>query len=419
MNADVLVIGGAAGVLLVMMIWMNTVSEVLFYDAELCKVVASRAGQPLHRAPRRRLVPAARRPACQPARATSRITFMNVLIVASAAALTALITYLMVVGEPILLPLVIAVFASYLINALTAASRAIRIGGKSLPAGLRLSAAIMMILLLSWFVVDLVVANVGDVVARAPVYEHNLREVTNRAAAWIGAEELTVVRSLFEGGRLTSMIRNSADGLMRVVASIGTVVVYLVFLLLEQHGFNKKIAALFPDSAREASVHRVLQRIGREIQTYVWLKTLTSLLATFGSYVVMKVVGVDLAEFWALLIFALNFIPYIGASLGVIFPTTLALIQFDTLRPFVVTALALAVVQFSVGNILEPRLIGKGLNLSPVVMLLGLAVWGTIWGIVGMFLAVPLMVVSMIVFSQFETTRPIAVLMSADGELRI
>jgi len=344
---------------------------------------------------------------------------MKVLIVASAATLTALITYLMVVGEPILLPLVIAVFASYLINALTAASRAIRIGGKSLPAGLRLSAAIMMILLLSWFVVDLVVANVGDVVARAPVYEHNLREVTNRAAAWIGAEELTVVRSLFEGGRLTSMIRNSADGLMRVVASIGTVVVYLVFLLLEQHGFNKKIAALFPDSAREASVHRVLQRIGREIQTYVWLKTLTSLLATFGSYVVMKVVGVDLAEFWALLIFALNFIPYIGASLGVIFPTTLALIQFDTLRPFVVTALALAVVQFSVGNILEPRLIGKGLNLSPVVMLLGLAVWGTIWGIVGMFLAVPLMVVSMIVFSQFETTRPIAVLMSADGELRI
>jgi AI-2 transport protein TqsA len=103
----------------------------------------------------------------------------------------------------------------------------------------------------------------------------------------------------------------------------------------------------------------------------------------------------------------------------VIFPTALALIQFGTLRPFLVTALALTVVQFTVGNILEPRLMGKGLNLSPVVMLLGLAVWGTIWGIVGMFLAVPLMVVSMIVFSQFHATRPIAVLMSADGELRI
>ena len=344
---------------------------------------------------------------------------MKVLTVASAAGLTALITYLMVVGEPILLPLVIAVFAWYLINALSAASRAIRIGGKPLPAGLRLSAAILIILLLSWFVVDLIVANVGDVVARAPVYEHNLREVTNRVAAWIGTEELTAVHSLFEGGSLTSMIRNAADGLMRVVASIGTVVIYVVFLLLEQHGFNKKSAALFPDSAREASVHRVLQRIGRDIQTYVWLKSLTSLVAGFGSYMVMKVVGVDLAEFWALLIFALNFIPYIGASLGVIFPTALALIQFGTLRPFVVTAVALMVVQFTVGNILEPRLMGKGLNLSPVVMLLGLAVWGTIWGIVGMFLAVPLMVVSMIVFSQFGTTRPIAVLMSADGELRI
>jgi AI-2 transport protein TqsA len=344
---------------------------------------------------------------------------MNVLIVASAAALTALITYLMVVGGPILLPLVIAVLAWYLINALTAASRAIRIGGKLLPAGLRLSAAIIIILLLSWFVVDLIVANVGHVVARAPLYEHNLREVTDRTAAWLGAEELTAVHSLFDKGRLTSMIRNAADGLMSVVASIGTVAVYVVFLLLEQHSFNKKIAALFPDSAREASVRRLLQRIGREIQTYVWLKTLTSLLTAFGSYVVMKAVGVDLADFWALLIFALNFIPYIGALLGVIFPTALALIQFDTLRPFVETAVALAVVQFTVGSILEPRFMGKGLNLSPVIMLLGLAVWGAIWGIVGMFLAVPLMVVFMIVLSQFAATRPIAVLMSSDGELRV
>jgi hypothetical protein len=93
---------------------------------------------------------------------------MNVLIVASAAALTALITYLMVVGPPILLPLVIAVLAWYLINALAAASRAIRIGGKPLPAGLRLSAAIIVILLLSWFMVNLIVTNVGDVVARRP-----------------------------------------------------------------------------------------------------------------------------------------------------------------------------------------------------------------------------------------------------------
>jgi predicted PurR-regulated permease PerM len=185
---------------------------------------------------------------------------MNVLIVASAAALTALITYLMVVGGPILLPLVIAVLAWYLINALTAASRAIRIGGKPPPAGLRLSAAIIIILLLSWFVVDLIVANVGHVVARAPLHEHNLREVTDRTAAWLGAEELTAVHSLFDKGRLTSMIRNAADGLMSVVASIGTVAVYVVFL-----------------------------------------------------------------------------------------------IQFDTLRPFVETAVALAVVQFTVGSILEPR----------------------------------------------------------------
>jgi predicted PurR-regulated permease PerM len=327
--------------------------------------------------------------------------------------------YLMVVGGPILLPLVIAVLVWYLINALATFSRTLRIRGRALPASVRFAAAIAVLVLVLWLVVDLVIGNIGHVVAKAPVYEQNLREVANRMAGWFGVDELTRVHALFESGRLTGMIRGLAYGMVGVVGSMGTVAVYVLFLLLEQHSFDKKIAALFPDATREMSVHRVLQRIGQEIQTYVWLKTLTSLLTAVASYAVMKVVGVDMAAFWALLIFALNYIPYIGAWLGVIFPTTLALIQFNSLRPFVVTAVALAVVQFTIGSILEPRLMGKGLNLSPVIMLLGLAVWGTIWGVVGMFLAVPLMVVLMIVFSQFKATRPAAVLMSADGELRI
>ena len=343
---------------------------------------------------------------------------MNVLNYAAAAGITALIVYLMVIGNAILLPLVTAVFVWYLINALATATRVLRVGGKPLPKALRLGAAILVLSITSWFVLNMVIGNIAQVVAATPVYEENLRIFTERAVERIGLEPVLRMQALVQGLNLSSAVRSIARAAVGLIGSIGTVAIYVAFLLLEQHSFDKKIAALCPNPAREALLRRILTRIGSETQTYVLLKTLTSLLTGFASYVVMKIVGLDYAAFWALLIFALNYIPYIGALSGVVFPTLLALVQFDTFTPFVITTISLTVVQFVIGSILEPRIMGKGLNLSPVIMLLSLVVWGTIWGVAGMFLAVPLMVVVMIVFSNFESTRPIAILMSASGELQ-
>ncbi|MGH9867098.1 MAG: AI-2E family transporter [Candidatus Polarisedimenticolia bacterium] len=343
---------------------------------------------------------------------------MKVVRFAAAAGVVALIVYLMVVCEPILLPLVIAIFLWHLINALAKVSSGLRIGGRPVPAGLRLAGALVLVALLGWFVVNLVVHNVGQLMAAAPVYQQNLQQMGTLVAGWLGLEELPASYDLLEGASVTSMVREFTAVLMSMIGSMGTVAIYVVFLLVEQHMFPSKIAALFPDPGRQARVNGVLHRIGAEIQTYVWLKTLLSLLTAFLSYVVLWAVGVNMAGFWALLIFALNYIPYIGGWLGVILPTLLAMVQFGSLRPILLTFVALTLVQFSIGSILEPRIMGKGLNLSLVVMLLSLAVWGSIWGLVGMFLAVPLMVVIMIVCSQFEATRPLAIVISADGELK-
>lgn len=343
---------------------------------------------------------------------------LNLLVYASAAGLTALVAYLMVVGEPILLPFVIAVFVWHLINALSALSARITIGGRLLPRWLRLGAAIVLLLLTSWLAVRLVFENVGQVMAAGPVYEQNLLRIANRGGSWFGYDELEDIRVLLGGLNVNALVRSLTLGLTGVLGSAGTVAIYTVFLLLEQHHFDAKITALFPDAEKEALVRRILHRIGTEIQTYVWLKSAISAATAAACYAVMKAVGLDLAEFWALLIFALNFIPYIGSWLGVIFPAFLALVQFDSLTPFVVTTMILTIIQFTGGSIVEPRIMGTGLNVSPVFMLLSLALWGAIWGVIGMFLAVPIMVAVMIVCSHVAATRPIAILLSADGVLR-
>ena len=145
---------------------------------------------------------------------------------------------------------------------------------------------------------------------------------------------------------------------------------------------------------------------------------MVSALTGIISYIILLWVGVDYAPFWALLIFMLNYIPTIGSMVAVLLPTTLALVQFDTFGPFVTLLVSLGTVQVLIGNVLEPRLMGSSLNLSPLVVILALSLWGQMWGVTGMFLSVPITVISMIVLANFPQTRAIAVAMSENGRLK-
>ena len=118
-----------------------------------------------------------------------------------------------------------------------------------------------------------------------------------------------------------------------------------------------------------------------------------------------------------MIIFLLNYIPTIGSLLGVFFPAVMAILQFGELVPVLVIVGVLGFTQFFIGNILTPRVMGSSLNISPLVVMLSLALWGTLWGATGMVLCVPITVIAMIVFANFDSTRPVAVLLSQDGKL--
>lgn len=103
--------------------------------------------------------------------------------------------------------------------------------------------------------------------------------------------------------------------------------------------------------------------------------------------------------------------------MGTIFPTILALIQFGSFIPFLIVGGSMAAVHFFIGSILEPWMYGRSLKLSPVIILITIAFWGSMWGIIGMILSVPITVILMIICEAFPKTRPIAVILSKDGEI--
>ncbi len=338
-------------------------------------------------------------------------------IVAAGSIIAAVAIGLLYYGSELLIPLAIAILIWHLINALAGFYHRLVVAQRRLPGGLCYLAALLTIFGALTLMVELIMDNVAQVSQAAPAYEANLSDLLNSIYDQVGlktAPSFTQIIEQISVGSLVAAVAGTLGGLAR---GGGIVIVYVVFLLLEQSIFERKLHALLADPGRAERLHRVLVRIARQIEGYLWVKTLSSLLTGVVSFAIMWLVGVDFAEFWALVIFLLNFIPIIGALLGVVFPSLLALVQFETIGPFLITSTALAATQFVVGNIVEPRLMGRKLNLSPLVIILSLAFWGMLWGVVGMILCIPIMVIVMIICAHFAPTRPIAIVLSSDGEI--
>jgi predicted PurR-regulated permease PerM len=174
---------------------------------------------------------------------------------------------------------------------------------------------------------------------------------------------------------------------------------------------------MYPDQKKYNRVNGLVKKIDKSISNYIALKTLVSLLTGFLSYFVLLIIGVDAPLFWAFLIFVLNYIPSIGSLIATIFPTIFALLQFGDFTPAILVLAIVGAIQLIVGNLIEPRLMGNSLNISPLVVFLTLALWGVMWGITGMLLSVPITVILIIIMSEFSDTRPFAILLSRKGDL--
>ncbi len=341
----------------------------------------------------------------------------KILAFAASAGIAALTIYLLVSGRNILIPIAIAVMAWYLINAIARGIRRIDIKGIRPPRWAALALTVVAFVAAIMSLAEMVSDSFANVADAVPTYQANLQRLIADGAALLGLDDAPSLTQLVERIDFRALVGRLASTLTGIAGDAGLIFVYVLFLFVEQGSFDRKMKALFPDPAREARARVILDHMTREIQNYLWIKTFSSALTAGLSYAVLFAVGLDFAGFWVVIIFLLNYIPTIGSLLGIVFPALLALVQFDTFLPFLIVLPSLAVIQIFTGNILEPLMMGASLNISPFATLASLAIWGSIWGIPGMFLCVPITVIAMIVFAHFPRTRPIAVMLSTDGRV--
>ena len=193
--------------------------------------------------------------------------------------------------------------------------------------------------------------------------------------------------------------------------SLLLVVLYMLFIFAEQAVFRRKILSVFDERREDA--RNVLDRIGRDIQRYLGVKTITSLATGLLCYSVLFALDVPYALLLGTMTFALNYIPTFGSFIGGIIATAVALIYEPGISPALPVFLTYVAVNAVLGSYLEPKILGRELNLSPLVVIISVVVWAGLWGAVGTFLAVPLTAAMQIILANNETTRPIAVMLGS------
>ncbi len=216
---------------------------------------------------------------------------------------------------------------------------------------------------------------------------------------------------------ITKVATNIGSSIAGLATSLGMVLVYMIFMFIEQSTFNKKFDALFPNKRQSKKSRYILDSIDYNMKKYLFVKTMISAITGIASYIWLQLIGVEFAGVWAFIVFVTSYIPTIGAIVACSLPILYSLVSAPSLQQPILTAIGLIGLQILFGNIIEPRLTGKTLNLSTLAILINLVFWGMIWGIAGMFFSVPILVAIFIITAQFDSTRPIAVLLSSDGNI--
>jgi len=342
--------------------------------------------------------------------------YLKIIIVLLGILATVASGYVLLVTRSFILPLILSVFIYFILDPLICFFEK-----KRIPTGISIFLTFLISLSLFSLLGMMINESIDAFSESFPVYETRINTLILQIQTTFKIPDNFLsgdwkndpyLKDIMENFSITGIIKSVLGSISKFFSKFTLVMMFLVFILIGRNQFEKKINAAYNKSI-SSRLTKIIHNIHESIRSYIGMQTLISLITAIIVMLILFFFGMDFIVVWGLLTFLLNFIPTVGSIIAVIFPVTFAFLQFEDMWLVFWIAAILAIVQFVIGNLISPKVVGKSVNLSPLVVLFSLLFWGWLWGAVGMFLAVPLTVVVKIIFENIESLRPISVLMGS------
>lgn len=312
-------------------------------------------------------------------------------------------------AESIIVPFLLAVFIS-----IVTSPPYFWLQKKGVPKTIALLCVILFFLVVISLIGLLIGTSVNDFTTKLPFYEEKLQNQTQAVILWLTENKFIEpdfeLTKAFNPGSVLKVVGDTFNQVGNLFANGFLILLTIVFIMLEISSLPVKLKKIL--SNPEDSILRV-QSVTQNINKYIAIKTAISFGTGLLVYFLLLIMGVDYPLLWAVLAFALNFIPTIGSMIALIPPVLLTIVQFGFVEALIVL-LGYLVINTIMGNILEPKFMGKGLGLSTLVVFLSLIFWGWILGPIGMLLSVPLTITIKIALDSSDETRWLSVLLGPE-----
>jgi predicted PurR-regulated permease PerM len=307
---------------------------------------------------------------------------------------------------PIMLALFVAIISTPFLRMMTE---------RGVPSSLAVLIVLFVLIVFGGLLAMAVSSSIDSFIAQLPQYQARLQTTITNLMPLIERAGLPVDREALMTHINPSSVMGTVGTALSAVGSLLTnvflVVFIVIFLLMEEATFPRKIRAAMPDANFTLDTATgFIERVNK----YLLIKTIISLITGVLVTIWLMMIGVDFPILWGLVAMLMNFIPNVGSLIAAVPAVLLALVQLG-LGDALWVATGYIVINVVMGSIIEPKYMGRGLGLSPLVVFLSLLIWGWLFGPVGMFLSIPLTMIVKIGLEQYETTRWIAIMLSNDA----
>lgn len=328
-----------------------------------------------------------------------------------------LIILFLIVGESIILPFLIALLIWFVVKKIRDVVDKIDPIRKYVPHWIKTIIASIIVFGSVFIVIDILIINIEILSQKYSSFLPNIHVISDKINHTFGLEMGKQIEDSLHAINFNKALSVMLNSFSEILGNFVWIAFYFIFLIVEERLFNHKFKLIFANKPHRKEFEQIFKKVDKSMSSYLSLKSVIALIAAISSWIVFYFVGLEAPIFWAFLIFLLNFIPSIGPILGTLLPSLFAFVQFGNFTNGLIILFVVGAIVMTIGSLLEPKLMGNTLNISPLVAVLSLAIWGTIWGITGMLLAVPITVALIIILAQFPNTRPVAILLSERGRV--